>query len=165
MARSQDPLPERSRPLRQWPGSGNLGTLFRDPAFAINEIVGVRLAERGFGDLGIAHLSIGQHIADAGSRVTELALLAQVTKPTVVHLVNEMERLGYVERMPDPADGRAKLVRLTDRGRRVVDAAREIVGQIERDWAQAFGPRDLADLRELLERLHDTLWPPAGGAA
>ena len=60
----------------------------------------------------------------AGSRVTELAQLAQVTKPTVVYLVNDLERLGYVERIPDPADGRAKLVCLTERGVRAQEAAR-----------------------------------------
>ena len=65
------------------------------------------LVDRGFADFRPAYGTIGQHIADRGSRVTELAQLAQVTKPTVVYLVNDLERLGYVERIPDPADGRA----------------------------------------------------------
>lgn len=102
--------PQRSRPRRQWPGTANFGTLLRDPALAINELVSEGLAERGFPDFRPAHGTIGQHIADRGSRVTELAQLAQVSKPTVVYLVNDLERLGYVERVPDPADGRAKLV-------------------------------------------------------
>lgn len=104
---------------------------------------------------------IGQHIADRGSRVTELANLAQVSKPTVVYLVNDMERLGYVERVSDPDDGRAKLVRLTDRGLRAQTAAREIVVQIEHDWSDLLGRRDFRTLRELLHRLHEALWPPA----
>jgi DNA-binding MarR family transcriptional regulator len=86
-----------------------------------------------------------------------------VTKPTVVYLVNELERLGYVERIPDPADGRAKLVRLTERGGKAQDAARELVAQIEQDWRRALGRRDFASLRALLERLHEALWPAPEG--
>lgn len=125
----------------------------------MNELVSEGLAERGFGDFRTAHGTIGQHIADRGSRVTELAELAQITKPTVVYLVNDLERLGYVERAPDPADGRAKLVRLTPRGIQAQSVARQIIAQVERDWARAVGRDDFAALRALLERLHDALWP------
>lgn len=135
----------------------------RDPALAMNELVSEALAQRGFPDFRTAHGAIGQHIGDRGSRVTELAQLAQVSKPTVVYLVNDLERLGYVERVPDPADGRAKLVRLTERGRRAQEAAREIVAQIEHDWSEVLGRRDFAALRELLQRLHDALWAPPDG--
>jgi DNA-binding MarR family transcriptional regulator len=131
----------------------------RDPALAINELVSEGLAGRGFADFRPAHGAIGQHITDRGSRVTELAQLAQLSKPTVVYLVNDLERLGYVERVPDPADGRAKLVRLTDRGARAQQTAREIVAEIEQDWSEALGQRDFDTLRGLLLRLHDALWP------
>jgi DNA-binding MarR family transcriptional regulator len=154
-------LPERSRPRRQWPGTSHLGTLLRDPAFTLNELVTERLAERGFADFRPAHGMIGQHIKDEGSRVTELAQLAQLTKPSVVYLVNELERLGYAERVPDPDDGRAKLVRLTERGVQAQRAGREIVGEIESDWSRLLGEGEFAELRELLQRLHDALWPPA----
>jgi len=120
-----------------------------------------RLAELGYEGFRTAHGTIGQHIADGGSRVTELAQLAQVSKPTVVYLVNDLERLGYVERVPDPSDGRAKLVRLTERGALVQRTGTEIVAQIEQDWSELLGERDFATLRELLRRLHDSLWPPA----
>lgn len=152
-------LPERSRPRRQWRGSGSLGNLLRDPALAINEIVSERLAELGYEGFRTAHGTIGQHIADGGSRVTELAQLAQVSKPTVVYLVNDLERLGYVERVPDPADGRAKLVRMTERGAEAQRAGTEIVRQIERDWSALLGEGEFAALRDHLQRLHDALWP------
>ena len=154
-------LPQRSSPRRRWPGTAHLGVLLRDPALAINELVSEQLAERGFTDFRPAHGTIGQHIRDEGSRVTELAQLAQVSKPTIVYFVNDLERLGYVERVPDPDDGRAKLIRLTERGVRAQEAAREIVAQIEHDWSLVLGRRDFATLRGLLQRLHDTLWPPA----
>lgn len=152
-------IPERSRPRRQWPGTRHLGTLLRDPALAINEIVSDELARRGFEGFRPAHGTVGQHIVDQGSRVTELAHLAQISKPSVVYLVNDLERLGYVERVPDPTDGRAKLVRLTERGVNAQRAAREIVSQIENDWSRVLGRRDFAALRALLERLHDAVWP------
>jgi len=153
-------LPERSRPRRQWRSSGHIGGLLRDPALTINEIVMARLGEQGFDGFTTAHGTIGMHIADEGSRVTELAALAQVSKPTVVYLVNEMERLGYVERRRDPADGRAKLVCMTERGARAQRAGGRIVREIEADWSALLGERDFAQLRELLARLHDALWPP-----
>jgi DNA-binding MarR family transcriptional regulator len=152
-------LSQHSRPRRQWPGTSNFGTLLRDPALTINELVSEGLAERGFADFRPAHGTIGQHITDRGSRVTELAQLAQVSKPTVVYLVNDLERLGYVERVPDPDDGRAKLVCLTKRGARAQEAARQLVAQIERDLSQLLGTRDFATLRGLLQRLHEALWP------
>jgi DNA-binding MarR family transcriptional regulator len=152
-------LPARSRPRRRWRGSGSFGNLLRDPALAINEIVSERLAELGYQNFRTAHGTIGQHIADGGSRVTELADLAQVSKPTVVYLVNDLERLGYVERVPDPADGRAKLVRLTERGLAAQRAGTQIVRQIEADWGELLGVSDFEALRALLQRLHDRLWP------
>jgi DNA-binding MarR family transcriptional regulator len=157
-------LPQRSRPRRQWPGTSSFGALLRDPTLAINELVSEGLTARGFADFRPAHGTIGQHIADRGSRVTELAQLAQVTKPTVVYLVNDLERLGYVERIPDPVDGRAKLVCLTEHGAQAQEAAREILAEIEQDWSQLLGPRDFAALRGLLQRLHEALWPPSASA-
>jgi DNA-binding MarR family transcriptional regulator len=152
-------LPKRSTPRRQWPGTDHFGALLRDPALAMNELVSEALVERGFGDFRPALGTIGQHVADSGSRITDLAQLAQLTKPTVVYLVNDLERLGYVKRVPDPADGRAKLIRLTARGTRAQGAAREIVAQIEQDWSRLLGAREFATLRALLERLHGALWP------
>jgi DNA-binding MarR family transcriptional regulator len=152
-------LPQRSRPRRQWPGTSSFGSLLRDPTLAMTELVNEGLAERGFRDFRPAHGTIGQHISDRGSRITELAHLAQVSKPTVVYLVNDLERLGYVERIPDPADGRAKLVCLTERGTRAQEAARKIIAEIEQDWGELLGAGDFAVLRALLQRLHDALWP------
>jgi DNA-binding MarR family transcriptional regulator len=125
----------------------------------MTELVNDGLAERGFPDFRPAHGTVGQHISDRGSRITELAQLAQLSKPTVVYLVNDLERLGYVERIPDPSDGRAKLVCLTMRGARAQEEARKIVAEIEQDWSRVLGGRDFATLRALLQRLHKALWP------
>ena len=153
-------LPERSRPRRQWRGSGSLGNLLRDPALAINEIVSERLADLGYEGFRTAHGTIGQHIADGGSRVTELAQLAQVSKPTVVYLVNDLERLGYVERVPDPADGRAE-AGSHDRARRRGAAGGDArsSGRSSATGARCWGRGSSPSCGDHLQRLHDALWP------
>jgi DNA-binding MarR family transcriptional regulator len=132
----------------------------RDPAFFMNERLLERVAAAGFSDIRIAHTTVFQHVRDAGSRITELAERAQLTKPTVVYLVNDLEAMGYVERIPDPADGRAKLVRLTERGLEARQAGRAAVVEIEAEWGAALGEERLAALRELLLELRAFLWPP-----
>lgn len=141
-------------------GTPNLGNLLRDPAFFMNERLLERVAAAGFSDIRIAHTAVFQHVLDAGSRITELAVRAQLTKPTVVYLVNDLEAMGYAERVPDPGDGRAKLVRLTERGLAAREAGRAAVVEIETEWGAALGEERLAELRELLLELRAFLWPP-----
>ena len=147
------------RPL----GSRNLGTLLRDPWLELNARLIERVGDRGYDDVRPALSVVFQHMRDEGSRITEIAERAQLTKQTVVYLVNELERLGYVERVPDPADGRAKLVRQTKRGEEAVAEARRVAVEIEREIEAQFGRRRTEQLRELLEELHEALWPAEAG--
>ena len=140
-------------------GSRNLGTLLRDPWLELNARLNAAVAERGFHDLRPALTVVFQHLRDEGSRITELAERAQLTKQTVVYLVNELEQLGYVERVADPHDGRAKLVRATARGEQAVLEARRVAAEIEREWEALLGRKRLAELRRALEELNDSLWP------
>jgi len=140
-------------------GPRNLGTLLREPWLELNARVIARVAEQGYDDARPALAAIFQHVSDDGSRVTDIAERAQLTKPTVVYLVNELERLGYVERLPDPSDGRAKLVRPTARGRAAVEEARRAAAEVHDEWAQLIGPDRMAALEELLGALVDALWP------
>jgi len=140
-------------------GSRNLGTLLRDPWLELNARLTDAVARRGFADIRPALSVAFQHVRDEGSRITEIADRAQLTKQTVVYLVNDLERLGYLERTPDPSDGRAKLVRPTDRGHAAVAEARRVAEEIERDWTELLGQSAMAELRGLLEQLHDALWP------
>jgi DNA-binding MarR family transcriptional regulator len=71
--------------------------------------------------------------------------------------VAHLERHGYVERVPDPADGRARLVRATARGEEVYAIAREVIGEIERDWTSRLGAPKMRQLRSLLEELNESL--------
>jgi DNA-binding MarR family transcriptional regulator len=140
-------------------GTLNVGNLLRDPWLLVNETLIERVHAAGYPDVRVAHSAVSMHIPDSGSRVTELAERAQLTKPTVVYLVDDLERLGYVERVPDPSDGRAKLV-LTAKGRAATEAVRRIAAELEVEWAALIGPDRMQGLRELLLDLRSKLWPP-----
>ena len=81
----------------------------------------------------------------------------QITKQSMAELVAHLERHGYVERVPDPADRRAKLVRATARGRQLYATAREVIAEIEADWTARLGPTKMRSLRELLQELNEHL--------
>ena len=106
-----------------------------------------------------AHANVIVHLRTAGSRSTELAERAGMTKQAMGKLVDELESMGYVERVADPADGRAKLVRFCEPGFAFLEDAGEIVAEIWERYAQQIGERrlrrlraDLVDLVEGLER-------------
>ena len=88
-----------------------------------------------------------------GSRLTDMAESARMTKQSVGEVTTDLERRGYVERRPDPTDGRVKIIRLTDRGREAQRVGRELIDEIERDWAERYGEAEIAALREALEAI------------
>src|SRR5690242_18594724 len=93
-----------------------LGALLRIPYQAMmSDVVAPGLAAAGYGDVRPRHLPLTQTLSrhPTGLRATELAARARITKQSMGTLIDELERGGYVERAPDPADGRARLIRLT----------------------------------------------------
>jgi DNA-binding MarR family transcriptional regulator len=88
-----------------------------------------------------------------GRRLSDLASVAGMTKQAMGQFVNDLAAQGYVEIINDPSDGRAKLVKLTGRGREAADQAREILARVERLWIEKVGVRDIATLKRLLARL------------
>ncbi len=105
----------------------------------------------GFEDVRPAHYAVFRHLKPEGSRVTELAEKARMTKQSMGELVVYLERRGYVERLPDPRDGRARIVVLTEAGQRWVEAAVGRVGEIEDALAERMGGE------ERLEEFADSL--------
>ena len=75
----------------------------------------------------------------------------------MAELVEHLERHGYVERLPDPSDRRAKLVRATARGRELYAIAREVVAELEEEWTKLLGKEKMRRLRAILEELNDGL--------
>ncbi len=97
--------------------AGNLGQLLLRSARLFDAVAFARFAQKR-GDVRRAHLNLMPHLDLEGTRITELARRAEITKQAVGQLVSDLEAAGYVERTPDPTDQRAKIVRLTEEGRR-----------------------------------------------
>ena len=91
------------------------------------------------GQVGAAHIHITRHLATEGSRLTELAKRAGMSKQAMGTLVNQCEAWGMVTRTPDPLDARAQQLRFTDTGLAWLDAYREAVKQAELELRQAVG--------------------------
>jgi DNA-binding MarR family transcriptional regulator len=135
----------------------NLAILLREPFRRMTERLYERLRERGYDDFRIPHGAVFQFVDDDGTSVSELARRAQITKQSMAELVAHLEHRGYVERMPDPADRRARLVRATDRGREVYAVVREFTAELEAEVASALGTRRVEELRTLLADLQAAL--------
>ena len=115
--------------------------------------------DSGFDDITIAQSRLMMGVDPDGTRLSVLAARAQVAKQTATALVDRLERAGYVERVPDPADGRARLVRLTARALAAVPHARAEEDRIEEEWSEHLGPERMARLREALEALREVTDP------
>ncbi len=107
----------------------------------------------------LAQARVFQRVDQAGSRLTTLARAAQVTKQTAAYLVDQLESAGYLERVPDPRDGRARLIRITAKGRAVVAIARPVQAEIEAEWTARLGPRRSAEFRKSLLALGELTDP------
>ena len=94
-----------------------------------------------------------QFLDAEGTRVSELARRAQITKQSMAVLVAHLERHGYAERVPDPADRRAKLVRPTALGDEVYAIARKVVAELEQRLVGRLGADGVAKLRERLQEV------------
>lgn len=94
--------------------------------------------------------------APDGMRLTELAEIAGISKQAMAEAVNAMIEAGYVERIPDPTDGRARRLRLTAYGREVGQFARRIVRGVEARWEARVGTRRVAALRETLRSIAES---------
>jgi DNA-binding MarR family transcriptional regulator len=146
MSSAAQPKFSRSQPK-------SLAILLREPFRAGTEVLHRRFAERGHPEIRPPHGHVMQFLDDDGTRVSVLAERAHMTKQSMAELVHHLERLGYVERVPDPSDRRAKLVRATPRGKQLYVIAREVVAEIEAEWTRRLGKVKMRQLRQLLEEL------------
>jgi DNA-binding MarR family transcriptional regulator len=140
------------------PDARLIGELLRNPNAARVRHVEQGLARAGHAAIRQAHLPVFEYIDRVhGSRITYLAAHANVTVQAMGELIDHLTRQGYVERVPDPSDGRAKLVRLTAEGHAICALAGHLVREIESIWAGYLGAQQFAQLKRLLAELWDAV--------
>ncbi|HWJ11206.1 MAG TPA: MarR family transcriptional regulator [Nocardioides sp.] len=115
----------------------------------------------GHDDMTPAMARVAARLSEEGIRVTELAEQARITKQSASVLVEQLERGGYVERVPDPTDARARLVVIAPRGWAVQQVARREERAIEREWERHLGAERMAALRDALVALREITDPYA----
>jgi DNA-binding MarR family transcriptional regulator len=131
----------------------NFGVLLFIPYRHMENRILRAIRDAGFGDVTLAQARVFQRIAPGGSRLTDLAEQAQMTKQSVAGLVEELERMRYVRRVPDPNDRRARLIQIDKRGRQAARTAQVAHDEIQAEWRSHLGARRLTQLRETLEDL------------
>jgi DNA-binding MarR family transcriptional regulator len=138
-----------------------LGTLLRVPYSYLGDAVERGLVEAGHEGITRSHLTVIQPLLrrPEGARPTDLAAWAHIAKPSMAYLVRYLEERGYVERTPDPADGRAQHVRLTERGLAAARTVRQVVRDTEANWARHIGAGRLDELRSILRDLSTVIRP------
>ncbi|MGO4596786.1 MarR family winged helix-turn-helix transcriptional regulator [Terrabacter sp. 2RAF25] len=136
-----------------------IGLLMFIAARDVENRVVAAMRTAGIHDITLAQARVAARIGPHGTRLTELAEQAQVTKQTATALVDRLEAAGYVERVPDPRDGRARLVRLTDKAEALTPVARGEERRIEKDWEAHLGTRRMGQLREALTLLREITDP------
>lgn len=106
-------------------------------------------------EISLAQARVFQRLDRDGSRLTDLARAAQMSKQAAGFLVDELERNGYVRRVPDPEDGRARLITITQRGLDAAAVALPVQQRIEAEWEQHLGAERFRELRRALEDLRE----------
>lgn len=138
----------------------NLGLLLFIPYRFMESAVLATLRSHGH-DIPLNQARVFQRIAPGGSRLAELAEAAQISKQTLGSIVDQLERAGYVRRVPDPHDRRARLVTVTAKGRELVELSTPVVRQIEAAWEAHLGRDRTRQLRRSLAALREITDPYA----
>ena len=135
--------------------SKSIGLLLRNGAAAVDAEVKTALAEQGFSEIQPGHHTVLRHLGEDGARPSELAAQAGVSRQAVTKTLDDLERVGLVEREPDPADGRGVVVRYTPRGLAALQVARTRGEELERRFASRIGAHQWRTVRDVLEALFD----------
>ena len=131
----------------------NLGWLLLQISQDFFGFTGPEFAARGHDQMRKQHGTVLTLLPLEGARITDLARAAGITKQAMALTVAELEKYGYVERAADPADGRAKIVRLSQRGLDLLRDAEDVVTRAWERYADMVGERALGRLRDGLDDL------------
>ena len=133
-----------------------IGALLRVPAQAIHRRLVSELNAAGFGELRVPHMAVLQYPGPDGVRPGTLAERAAMSKQAMNQLLRSLENVGYIVRSNAPDQGRARVVRLTKRGRTAYAKIHDILRVIEREWSAELGPKCFNELKALLLRVWES---------
>lgn len=136
-----------------FPARPLIGLLLRLLYQHYSEDIHAALVEAGFGDIRPAHANVFPFVPPEGITVSELAELARVRKQTMAEAVEQLERMGYAERRPNPRDRRSRLVFLTERGESVKPVTHATAARVEKRWSELTSAGELEALRASLLHL------------
>ena len=131
-----------------------IGLLLSRPFQAVDAHVNAALQRAGHSEIRTSHQVVFRLLGPGGARLVDLAARALMTKQSMGYLVDHLEAAGYLERVPDPHDRRAKILQLTFRGRAVEELARSAIVDLQETWAQQMGAGEFQELLQLLRRLN-----------
>lgn len=134
-----------------------MGLLLKLPYLEMERYLTRRLHELGFDDVRPAHYAVFQAISPEGSRLTELAERAGMTKQSMGYLVDHLEQHGYLERGADPADSRAQIIRITQKLKKLDTSVEAVLEELHEAWARRIGKPKFRQLRGLLGDLVNAL--------
>ena len=112
-----------------------------------------RIHAAGHADVTAAMIALFRFAGVDRRRPGEIAATARLSKQATNDLLRELEGLGYIERHPDPTDGRARIVRLTKRGRALDSAVWAAGAQVEQAWRERFGEKQWTTFNDVLDRV------------
>src|SRR5215211_8345148 len=130
-----------------------IGALLRLAWQAVRERIYEGVLEAGYTDLSRAHVFLLRWPPFDGLRPSEIATRNQLSRQAINDLLSDLEKGGYLERIPDPTDGRARIVRFTERGWDLTQVIRDMSFTTEREWARAIGEARFAEFRDTLREL------------
>ena len=133
-----------------------IGALLRVPAQAIQRRIIKELNAAGFDELSMPHMAVLQFPGPDGARPGTLAERAGMSKQAMNRLLGSLEDFGYLVRNDAPGEGRARVVRFTRRGHAAYAKVHDILRDIEHEWSAELGPKDFAQLKELLSRVWES---------
>ena len=130
-----------------------IGALLRVPAQAIHRRIIKELNAAGFTELRVPHMAVLQFPGPNGVRPGTLAERAGMSKQAMNQLLRSLEGYGYIVRSDAPDEGRARMIRLSKRGRAAYAKIHDILREIEHEWTAELGPTRFAQLKDLLSRV------------
>jgi len=132
-----------------------IGALLRYPWDIVRGRLLDEVRDRGFADFDQSHLPVFLYPGPQGRRPSELAAASRMSKQAMNYVLGDLERLGYLVRRPDPADGRARQVHLTERGEALVRTVRAVAQEVHDEWSAAMGQARFQELCALLVELRE----------